>query len=272
MAGEEYSFTVFSKNAFYADLNARLVDLADVKSDLRVLDLACATGGVTRLILERINRTRDTVVIALDHSQTALKTAMEELKDISNNAVQYVQGGVENVSEVVRESVDTVVFCNAIHYLPDKDKVIGDISKAIKPGGKFAFNTSFYEGGQHEDSAAFYNKWMFKAFRILRKEYGLKPVRSEKVESRRQLSPEEYGDLLNRNGLKIAKQKVDTVQVPIEGWLDISTFSDFIEGTMPGVPMEKASAALQEGIKQTYAELNVTHVPRNWLDIVAVKS
>ena len=69
MAGEEYSFTVFSKNAFYADLNARLVDLADVKSDLRVLDLACATGGVTRLILERINRTRDTVVIALDHSQ-----------------------------------------------------------------------------------------------------------------------------------------------------------------------------------------------------------
>ena len=78
--------------------------------------------------------------------------------------------------------------------------------------------------------------------------------------------------MLNRNGLKIAKQKVDTVQVPIEGWLDISTFSDFIEGTMPGVPMEKASAALQEGIKQTYAELNVTHVPRNWLDIVAVKS
>ena len=113
---------------------------------------------------------------------------------------------------------------------------------------------------------------MFKAFRILRKEYGLKQVRSERVESRRQLSPEEYGDLLNRNGFKIAKQKVDTVQVPIEGWLDISTFSDFIEGTMPGVPMEQASAALREGIKQTYAELNVTHVPRNWLDIVAVKS
>ena len=271
MSGSDYSFSTFSKNEFYSQLNARLVDMAEVGSDLRVVDLACGTGGVTRLILERINRTRDTVVIALDHSQTALKAAMEDLKDISGNAVRYVQSGVENVSEAVKDSVDTVVFCNAIHYLPDKDRVVHDISAALRTGGKFAFNTSFYEGGQHEESSAFYSKWMFKAFRILRKEYGLKPNRAVKVESRRQLTPEEYSNLLERNGLTILKQKVDTVQVPIEGWLEISTFSHFIEGTMPGVPMNEASAALQEGIRQTYLELNVTHVPRNWLDIIAVK-
>ena len=271
MSGSDYSFSTFSKNEFYSQLNARLVDMAEVGSDLRVVDLACGTGGVTRLILERINRTRDTVVIALDHSQTALKAAMEDLKDISGNAVRYVQSGVENVSEAVKDSVDTVVFRNAIHYLPDKDRVVQDISASLRTGGKFAFNTSFYEGGQHEESSAFYSKWMFKAFRILRKEYGLKPNRAAKVESRRQLTPEEYSDLLERNGLTILKQKVDTVQVPMEGWLDISTFSDFIEGTMPGVPMNEASAALQEGIRQTYSELNVTHVPRNWLDIIAVK-
>jgi hypothetical protein len=86
------------------------------------------------------------------------------------------------------------------------------------------------------------------------------------------LTPEEYGELMSRNGLTIVKQEVDTVSVPIEGWLDISTFSDFIEGTMPGVPLDKASAALQEGVRQTYSELGVTHVPRNWLDVVAVKS
>ena len=267
MSGSDYSFSTFSKNEFYSQLNARLVDMAEVGSDLRVVDLACGTGGVTRLILERINRTRDTVVIALDHSQTALKAAMEDLKDISDNAVRYVQSGVENVSEAVKDSVDTVVFCNAIHYLPDKDRVVHDISAALRTGGKFAFNTSFYEGGQHEESSAFYSKWMFKAIRILRKEYGLKPNRAVKVESRRQLTPEEYSNLLERNGLTILKQKVDTVQVPIEGWLDISTFSDFIAGTMPGVPMNEASAALQEGIRQ----LNVTHVPRKWLDIIAVK-
>ena len=93
--------------------------MADVGEDQRVVDLACGTGGVTRLILERINQTRDTVVIALDHSNSALKTAMEELKDISNNAVKYVQLGVENVSEALKESVDTVVYCNAITNVPD---------------------------------------------------------------------------------------------------------------------------------------------------------
>ena len=117
--------------------------MADVSSDKRVVDLACGAGGVTRLILERINRTRDTVVIALDHSSIALKSAMDELKDISNNAVKYVQLGVENVSDALKESVDTIVYCNAIHYVSDKDAVVADIANSLRPGGKFAFNTSF---------------------------------------------------------------------------------------------------------------------------------
>ncbi|MBS20350.1 MAG: 16S rRNA (cytosine(1402)-N(4))-methyltransferase [Chloroflexi bacterium] len=271
MAGNDFSFQTFSKNEFYGNLNARLIDMADLASDRKIVDLACGTGGVTRLILERINQTKDTVVIALDHSSTALKTAMDDLKDISNNAVRYVQLGVENVSDAVKDSVDAIVFCNAIHYLPDKDAVVADICNTLKPGGKFVFNTSFYEGGQHEDSTAFYSKWMFKAMKILRRKYGLSPVRSEKVQSRQQLTPKDYEDLLNRNGLKVFKQEVDTVPVPVEGWLDISTFSDFIEGTMPGVPMDKASLSLQEAVKETYSELGVSHVPRNWLDIVAVK-
>ena len=143
MNGNEFTFATFSKNEFYSTLNARLVDMADVASDKRVVDLACGAGGVTRLILERINRTRDTAVIALDHSSIALKTAMEELRDISNNAVKYVQLGVENVSEAVKESVDTVVFCNAIHYVPDKDAVVSDIANSLRIGGKFAFNAGF---------------------------------------------------------------------------------------------------------------------------------
>ena len=52
MNGNEFTFATFSKNEFYSTLNARLVDMADVASDKRVVDLACGAGGVTRLILE----------------------------------------------------------------------------------------------------------------------------------------------------------------------------------------------------------------------------
>ena len=49
-------------------------------------------------------------------------------------------------------------------------------------------------------------------------------------------------------------------------------FQDFIEGTLPGVPLDKASAALQSGVRQTFEEMEITHVPRSWLGIIAVRS
>ena len=67
------------------------------------------------------------------------------------------------------------------------------------------------------------------------------------------------------------KLEIDLVQVPLEGWLDISDFEDFIVGTMPGVPLDKASAALKEGATQTYQEMGIEYVGRNWLDVIAVR-
>jgi hypothetical protein len=113
---------------------------------------------------------------------------------------------------------------------------------------------------------------MFKAARILRREYGLSPDKSAKVQSRKHLTPDEYRDLVERNGFTVLKQEIDLVQVPIEGWLDICGFEDFIAGIMPGVPLDKASASLKQGVHQAFEELNLTFVPRNWLDIVAVRA
>ena len=135
MASAEFSFSTFSKNAFYGELNARLVDMTDVADGQRIVDLACGTGGVTRLILERIIDARNSVIIAMDQSAAALKQAMEDLKDIRDNAVQFVNSRVELVSEALKERVDTVILCNAIHYISDKDSLVTEISKALKPGG-----------------------------------------------------------------------------------------------------------------------------------------
>ena len=271
MASESFSFAKFSSHAFYKTINAHLVDMAEVKPGQRIVDLACGTGSVTRLILERLRGARESVIIAMDQSATALKQAMENVKDARDAAVQFVQSQVEQMSEVMKESADTVFYCNAIHYVSDKDSLVNEISKTLKPGGKFAFNTSFFEGGQPLESLAFYRKWMLKAARILRREYGLTPTSREKVEARRHLSPDQYRDLVERHGFRVVKQEIDPVQVPLEGWLDISSFEDFINGIMPGVPLDKASAALQEGVAQTYRELGITHVPRNWLDMLAVR-
>jgi ubiquinone/menaquinone biosynthesis C-methylase UbiE len=271
MTPDEYTFAKFSRNSFYSGLNGRLVDMTGVGSGQRIVDLACGTGGVTQLIAERLRGACESVIIAIDQSAIALKQAMEDLKDVRDSAIQFVQSRVELVSEAVKESADTVFFCNAIHYIPDKDALVAEISKTLKPGGKFAFNTSFFEGGQLPESLVFYRKWMLRASRIGRREYGLVRERSEKVESRKHLSPEQYRSLLERHGFRVAREEIDTVQVPIDGWLDISDFEDFIVGVMPGAPLDKASACLKKGVIQTFREMEIETVPRNWLGVVAVR-
>jgi ubiquinone/menaquinone biosynthesis C-methylase UbiE len=78
-ASEEYSFTSFSNLPFYTKVNERLLDLAEVGKQRKIVDLGCGTGGITKLILERLQSAKDTVIYAVDHSTTALKAAAEEI-------------------------------------------------------------------------------------------------------------------------------------------------------------------------------------------------
>ena len=78
-ASEEYYFTSFSNLPFYTQVNARLLDLAEVGRQRRIVDLGCGTGAVTKLILERLQSAKDSVIYAVDHSTTALKAAAEEI-------------------------------------------------------------------------------------------------------------------------------------------------------------------------------------------------
>ena len=50
---------------------------------------------------------------------------------------------------------------------------------------------------------------------------------------------------------------------------DIGRFSLFIEGALPGAPLEEGSEALQIGLARTMDELKVDSVPRHWLEVVA---
>ena len=271
MTTEEFGFSKFSENAFYRDQNVHLIEMAGVGSGQRIIDLACGDGGVTKLILARLRCARDSVVIAIDHSADMLKVAMDELKDRRDAAVQFVQSQVEHVSDTVKESADTVFFCNAIHYVPDKGELLSEIAKTLKPGGQLAFNTAFFNGAHPPQTVMFARKWMMRSLRILRNDYGLSPDRSAKVESRKQLTPDEYRVLVEEHGFRIVREEIETVAVPLDGWRDISGFRDFIAGVMPGVPMDKAQAALQTGCEQVFAELKVDCMPRNWLRVLAVR-
>lgn len=268
---QDFSFSAFANAPFYVKINQDLVSLSGVCPGQSVVDLACGVGGVTKLIFDKLRGAKDSMITGVDLSSSALKQAREDFKDAKDAMVEFVQGRAENLSQLIKEKVDAVVFCNAIHQFDDKETLLNEISNTLKPGGIFAFNTSFYEGGHTDGTEQWYRKWMFRSIRILRSEFGLTPVRANKVESRRHISEDQYIDILRDRGFDIREKRVTTVDVPLEGWVLISQFEDWINGVMPGVPLAPARESLQKAATQLFEEMNVNFISRDWLDIVAVK-
>jgi ubiquinone/menaquinone biosynthesis C-methylase UbiE len=221
--------------------------------------------------MDRLRGARDSLVIGIDSSAASLREAVEQLGSARDVALHFVQGRVEALSDMVKERVDGVVFCNGIHMIQDKQGLLSQVSSTLKPGGTFAFNTSFFQGAHPPETQQFYRRWMMRALRIYRARHGLMP-RAHKVESRRQLTPDEYCELLQGHGFAILRRAIQPQPVTLQGWVDISRYEEFVAGAMPGMPLLSASEALQEGVRQTFRELGIQAVPRNWLMVVAQKA
>ena len=92
-----------------------------------------------------------------------------------------------------------------------------------------------------------------------------------KVQSRIQLTPENYEELLNKSGFTVLKKEIENVNVPLDGWYEISSFKDWIEGVLPGIPLDIGKKVLQDTVSSLFKELNIKTLDRKWLSIVALK-
>lgn len=266
---EDYSFNAFARQPFYQEENSRLVDLIGLQTGNRVIDLACGPGEITRKILDKV-RGDGAWILGVDMSPDTLEEAQRQFTDVTDAEVSFENSRAEDLSNIISEPVDSVVFCNAIHLVDNKPDVLEGIKSALKPGGLFAFNSTFYSGSIVEGTEPFYRRWMMRSLRLLKSEHGLSPVKN-KVMARQQLTSEEYKALLTDAGFSIRDERVIPIEVPIEGWLSICSFSDFVEGALPGVQIETASEVLRATIRETFRDMELSFVPRNWLEIVAVR-
>ncbi|MCL6554059.1 MAG: class I SAM-dependent methyltransferase [Firmicutes bacterium] len=262
--GDRFSFAKFAAHPFFREVNEWLVARASIRPGSDVVDLGCGPGAVTEIILRHLGSPPAGRVYAVDPSASALRLAAQR---IQSAIVKFIQGTAERIASLVPQ-VDTVVFCNAIHLVPDKAQVVGAVSKVVRPGGVFAFNTSFFDGAYPAETFRFYKLWVLRAVRWL-KEQGHTVARGVKATAMQWLSPDEYRALLAAHGFGDAEITFQEKRLSCQAWEDISEFSLFIEGALPGVPLDLGAEALKVGVRQAFRELGLQSVPRVWLQAVA---
>jgi ubiquinone/menaquinone biosynthesis C-methylase UbiE len=277
-----YTYESFAAYAFYADVNRALVRqaLAHFKTRpdskmLTIVDMACGTGAVTRLIAEEIaqqGQLAHTRIIGVDPSAEALRRAEKGMDGIDIQVdTEFIQGDAADLSQLV-ENVDAAFFCNAIHLVPDKLATFQQMASILAPRGIFAYNSAFYEGTYVPGTERFYRLWTRRAVGWLRQEHPeVRVSREAKAIAMQWLTQEEYIDCLKQSGFINVETHKTEAAISLDGWRDLGQYWLFIEGALPGVPLAYGAAALETAVYQAGNELGLTEVPRTWLQVVATK-
>jgi ubiquinone/menaquinone biosynthesis C-methylase UbiE len=246
---------------------ARLDACRPTGERIRIVDLASGTGAITQLILDELERLwQPATVFSIEPANEALQIARERLQ---GRAVQFVQGDADQLAHVVTD-VDLLFLCNAIHLIPEKADTVRKIASALTPGGYFACNTTFFTGAQTPEGERFAHRWIRQAFGWLRRRHpDLRPTHRGQGAPLAWLSADEYVELLESQGLQVLDRRLELAMLPLQAVRDIGRYRLFIAGALPGVPIPIGADALARAADEAARELNVTEVPRLWLQLLA---
>ena len=274
----QFSFAPFAAHPFYTHINRSLVQQAlasltrPAAATLTIVDMACGTGAITRLIAEEVARRGYRArIVGVDPSAEALRLAQQQIGGMGATA-EFIQGEADDLPRLVQDA-DAAFFCNSIHLLPDKLSALRHMAAILAPGGIFACNSAVYEGTSVEETFRFGRLWIRRAVGWLRKEHPeVHLSREAKATAMQWLTPQAYVSLLEQAGFDRIDVKQEQVMMSLDGLRDLGHYWLFIEGALPGAPLALGAAALGAAVYQAGQELGVTTVPRLWLQIIATKA
>jgi ubiquinone/menaquinone biosynthesis C-methylase UbiE len=121
--------------ALFEPYASDIVGRVNVREGASVLELACGTGIVTRLLREHLPR--NARLIATDLNEAMLAYAAHKFRP--EEAVEWKRADASDLP-FDDQSFDAVVCQFGLMFVPDKEKAVREAYRVLKPGGTFIFN------------------------------------------------------------------------------------------------------------------------------------
>lgn len=122
-------------NPLRLDYAKKIFEQPEIKSEKTdVLDVGCGGGLLTEELVKM-----GFLTTGIDPSEQSLNIAIKHAKD-KNFKIRYEKGTGENLS-FQNNSFDAVFCCDVLEHVHDLPKVISEISRVLKNGGIFIYDT-----------------------------------------------------------------------------------------------------------------------------------
>lgn len=114
-----------TKHDFVSKFGEDIVTLLNPQNEETILDLGCGTGDLTKNIAVKCKK-----IVGLDNSLEMVNAAKEKYPELT-----FLNADIKDF--LLSYQFDAVFSNAALHWVPDAEKVLNNISKHLKIGGRF---------------------------------------------------------------------------------------------------------------------------------------